>query len=283
MARVDVLIPTYQRKTGLAIVLTSLLSQTFTDFDVIISDQTRHEDMYLNSMEIQTLVRALRWHGHRVALHHHLPCRGMAEQRHFLLEQSQAPLVHYLDDDVLLDPPVMERMVKTLESEGCGFVGCAAAGLHYLNDRRPQQQKIELWTGPVEAEPFVPGSIPWERHLVNNAANPLHLEQRLVTNGEVVRYKVAWVGGANVLYDREKLLSVGGFSWWERLPSRHAGEEVVVQFLLIRKYGGCGLLPSGTYHLDLPTTVGDREWNATELFEELIAEYDALMPGAAQK
>ncbi|MEO6891783.1 MAG: hypothetical protein ABI456_19450 [Ktedonobacteraceae bacterium] len=37
MALVEVLIPTYRRKTGLAIVLTSLLSQTFTDFDVIIS------------------------------------------------------------------------------------------------------------------------------------------------------------------------------------------------------------------------------------------------------
>lgn len=38
MASVDVLIPTYRRKTGLAIVLTSLLGQTFTDFDVVVSD-----------------------------------------------------------------------------------------------------------------------------------------------------------------------------------------------------------------------------------------------------
>jgi hypothetical protein len=76
-----------------------------------------------------------------------------------------------------------------------------------------------------------------------------------------------------VLYDRAKLLSVGGFSWWQRLPPNHAGEEVVVQFLLIRKYGGCGILPCGTYHLGLPTTVTDRARNATELFGELIQEY----------
>ncbi len=31
---VDVLIPTYGRTTGLAVVLTSLLGQTFTDFDI---------------------------------------------------------------------------------------------------------------------------------------------------------------------------------------------------------------------------------------------------------
>src|SRR6266566_4003462 len=201
MALIDVLIPTYRRKTGLAVVLTSLLGQTFRDFNVIVSDQTE-EESYLDSIEIATLVRALRWHGHRVALHRHLPRRGLAEQRQFLLEQSRAPYVHYLDDDVLLDPPVVERMLDVLMAEGCGFVGCPATGLSYLDDVRPHQQHIETWTGPVVPEPFERDTIPWERHRVNNAANPLHLEQRLVAKGQVVRYKIAWVGGANVLYDR---------------------------------------------------------------------------------
>ena len=274
MALVDVLIPTYERKTGLAVVLTSLLGQTFTDFDVIVSDQTRDDATYLESIEIQTLIQALRWHGHNVTLHHHLPRRGLAEQRQFLLEQSRAPYVHYLDDDVLLDPPVMERMLAVLREEQCGFVGCAATGLSYLDDVRPHQQNIEIWTGPVEPEPFASDTIPWDRHMINNAANPLHLERHLVSQDKVVRYKVAWIGGADVLYDRAKLLSVGGFSWWQRLPPEHAGEEVVVQFLLLRKYGGCGILPSGTYHLGLPTTIEDRRHNATELFEELIEEFN---------
>ena len=283
MALVDVLIPTYNRKTGLAVVLTSLLGQTFTDFDVIISDQSEEEHVCLDSIEIQTLVRALRWHGHNVTLHRHLPRRGLAEQRQFLLEQSSAPYVHYLDDDVLLDSPVMQRMLTVLQEEQCGFVGCAATGLHLLHDVRPHQQNIEVWDGPVEAEPFTPDNLPWERHLVNNAANPLHLEQRLVRDGNVVRYKVAWVGGANLLFDRRKLLSVGGFSWWPRLPREHAGEEVLVQFLLLHKYGGCGILPSGTYHLGLPTTVEDRTHNATELFAEMLEEQGELYASTATK
>ncbi len=273
MALVDVLIPTYRRKTGLAIVLTSLLGQTFRDFNVIISDQTPEEECYLESIEIQTLVRALRWHGSEVALYRHVPFRGMAEQRHFLLMQSSAPYVHYLDDDVLLDPLVMERMLRVLCDEDCGFVGCPATGLEYLHDIRPQQQQIELWDGPVTPEHFDSQHIPWERHKINNAANPLHLERKLVKDGQVVRYKVAWVGGANVLYDRAKLLRVGGFSWWGRLPCEHAGEEVVAQFLLLNAYGGCGILPSGTYHLGLPTNVEDRRRNATELFDDLAHEY----------
>jgi glycosyltransferase involved in cell wall biosynthesis len=275
MSLVDVLIPSYHRKTGLAVVLTSLLGQTFTNFNIIVSDQTHEEDYYLDSIEIQTAVRALRWHGHEVTLHHHLPRRGLAEQRQFLLEQSHAPYVHFLDDDVLLEPAVMQRMLDVIEQERCGFVGCAATGLDYLHDERPHQQHIELWDGPVTPERFDEQSIPWERHLINNAANPLHLERKLVRNGQVVRYKIAWVGGANVLYDREKLLDVGGFSFWPRLPAEHAGEEVVVQFLLLRAYGGCGILPSGTYHLGLPTTIEDRRHNATALFADLIREYES--------
>jgi glycosyltransferase involved in cell wall biosynthesis len=275
MAQIDVLIPTYGRKTGLAVVLTSLFAQSFSDFNIIVSDQTEDERCYLDSIEIQTIVRSLRWRGHEVTLLRHFPRRGMAEQRQFLLEHSSAPYVHFIDDDVLLEPTVIERMLTVLRQEQCGFVGCPATGPGYLQDVRPHQQKIELWSGPVAPEPFTPETLPWDRHLINNAANPLHLEQKLVSKETpVVRYKIAWVGGANVLFDREKLLSVGGFSWWDRLPPEHAGEEVVVQFLLIRKYGGCGILPSGTYHLGLPTTVEDRRRNATELFGELIEEYD---------
>ncbi len=275
MASIDVLIPTYRRKTGLAVVLTSLLGQTFKDFNVFVSDQTEGENQYLDSREIDTLVRALRWHGHRVILLRNLPKRGMAQQRQFLLEQSRAPYVHYVDDDVLLDPPVMARMIDVLRREDCGFVGSPASGLDYLTDVRPEQQHIELWRESVKPEPFSPEWLPWDRHLVNNAANPLHLEETLTPDGHTVRYKVAWIGGANVLYDREKLMSVGGFSWWPRLADReHAGEEVVVQFLLIRRYGGCGVLPSGTYHLGLPTSVMDRSTNAVDLFGDLISELD---------
>ncbi len=256
-------------------VLTSLIGQTAKGFDVIVSDQTDESESYLESAEIQAAKQALEWRGHDVRLLRNVPRRGLAQQRHFLLEQSRARYVHFLDDDVILEPDVMARMLDVIRDEGCAFVGAAATGLRFLGDRREARNRVEPWVGPVTAEPFEPGTVPWERHKVNDAANPLHLEQELVVNGQTVRYKVAWIGGANVIYDREKLLSVGGFSFWDRLPVEHAGEEAVVQFLLVRKYGGCGVLPSGTYHVGLPTSVPDRETNATQLFGELIAEQEA--------
>lgn len=272
MPLVDVLIPTCGRRTGLAVTLTSLYGQDFRDFRVTVSDQSADGEESTRGVEFDTLVRALRRRGNEVRVHRHLPRRGMAEHRQFLLEQADAPYVHFLDDDVLLDAPVMRRMLDVIREEGCGFVGCAAPGLQFLDDVRPHQQHIELWKGPVRPEPFEPGRIPIERHYVNSAANALHLEDRLAPNGETVRYKVAWVGGANVLFDHAKLLEVGGFSWWERLPPNMAGEEVLVEFLLIRRHGGCGILPAGTYHLGLPTNVEDRSHNAAELFEELLRQ-----------
>jgi glycosyltransferase involved in cell wall biosynthesis len=272
MAAVDVLIPTYRRPLALAVTLAGVHAQSLRDFTITISDQTDEQETYLDRPEIRTLIEALRWRGIPVTVHRHLPRSGMAEHRQFLLEQAQAPYVHFLDDDVLLDPGVLGRMLEVIRGEGCGFVGCAATGLSYLADERPHQQEIELWDGRVRPEPFAPGAIPIQRHLVNNAANPLHLEKKLLRGSEVLRYKVAWIGGANVLYDRAKLLDVGGFSFWRLLPPVHAGEEVVVQFLLIRRYGGCGILPSGTYHLELETTLPDRSSNAAELFATLLRQ-----------
>jgi glycosyltransferase involved in cell wall biosynthesis len=271
MATVDVLIPSYSRPCGLGLALASLLGQTFRDFRVIVSDQSPDEAT-LGATEVRTAVGALRWHGHEVMLHRHLPRRGLAEQRQFLLEQSDARYVHFIDDDVVLAPEVLGRMLDVIRSEGCGFVGCAAVGLDFIDDERPHEQHIEIWEGPVRPETFPLDRIPWERHRVNNAANPLHLERRLCPDGRVVRYKVAWIGGANVLYDRGKLLAVGGFSWWRRLPEQHAGEEVLAQLLLLRRFGGCGVLPSGTYHLGLPTTVPERTHNAVALLDEIERE-----------
>ncbi len=83
MATLDVLIPTYQRKTGLAVVLTSLFAQTLTDFHVIISDQTPEEQSYLDGIEIQTIVQALRWRGHEVTLLHHPGLPTTIEDRRY--------------------------------------------------------------------------------------------------------------------------------------------------------------------------------------------------------
>lgn len=261
---VDVLIPTFCRPTALAVTLTSLTAQSWRDFRVIISDQTEANDATA-AAEVQAAIRVLRAHGHPVAAHRHLPRRGLAEQRQFLLDQATSRYVLFLDDDVILEPDVVGRMLTALREEGCGFVGCALIGLAYLHVVRPQEEVIEFWEGRVQPEDVRPDTPAWERHRLHNACNLYHVARRLGLTPERQRkYKVAWVGGC-VMYDTAKLRDVGGFSFWRDLPPEHCGEDVLAQLRVMARYGGCGLIPSGAYHQDLPTTVVDRRVDAPKV------------------
>lgn len=263
---ITILIPTYHRIKALAVTLTSLYYQTERNFTIIIADQSP-DDLLENDQTIQTIKRLMEIRGQAVTILKNLPQMGMAQQRQFLLEQSTTKYSLFLDDDLILDDYVVYNMKKTLVAQNIGFVGCAVIGLSYKNDIRPHQQMLELWEGSITPETIIPRSIEWERYRVHNAANIYHVEKKLNASPDnPLPYKIAWVGGC-VMYDTEKLTDVGGFSFWKDLPQKHCGEDVLAQLRVMKKYGGCAIMPSGVYHQELETTVPDREVNAPEYLE----------------
>jgi len=265
---VDVLIPTCDRPEALAVTLTSLAAQTLPVFRVIVSDQSERPDLPDGAIDVpavRTPLRLLAARGRHVETHRHLPRRGLAEQRQFLLDQASARYALFLDDDVLCEPDLLERLLDVMLEQQCGFVGMPLVGLSHLDDVRPHQQVIEPWDGPVEPERVVPGDQRWARHHLHSAANAWHLQQRLgLKPSSPLLYKVAWIGGC-VLYDVAKLRATGGFEFWRQLPSRHCGEDVLAQLRVMALYGGCGVLPTGAFHQQLPTTVPDRSQDAPYL------------------
>lgn len=265
MPPIDILIPTYNRPDALAVTLTSLCAQTFQDFRITVSDQTEDQDMVALGT-IQAVLRVLKSHGNSPQILKHLPRRGIAEQRQFLLDQASAPYVLFLDDDVLLEPWVLELLLDTIQQENCGFVGNPLIGLSYINDIRPEEHRMfNPWQGRVRPETVMKGTPAWERWRLHNAANPLHLQEQFGYTPEQPRtYRVAWISGC-VLFDRAKLLEAGGFNFWPDLPINSCGEDVVVEHRVMKQYGGCGVLPSGAYHQELPTTIRDRTYNAPNL------------------
>lgn len=266
-ARVDVLIPTCSRPAALAVTLTTLCSQSFRDFRVVVSDQTETGDRPLESGEVQAVTRLLRAHGHTVELNSHLPNRGMAEQRQFLLDRAHADHVLYLDEDLLLEPFVLEQMYTVMQKEQCGFVGSAVIGLSYNHDVRLHQQHVQFWDGPVRPEQVEPESDAWKRHQLHSAANLWHVQQRLgLTPRQTRTYRVAWVG-ACVMFDAHKLRDAGGFAFWSSLPDRHCGEDVLAQLRVMAKFGGCGIMPSGVFHQELKTTIQDRAVDAPRILD----------------
>src|SRR5215208_6595544 len=99
---VDVLIPTYNRPAALALTLAGLVSQSFGNFNITISDQTDDYDVE-NCAEVIAVTRVLRVHGHQIRFYKNLPRQGMAQQRQFLLDQVNAPYALFLDDDLILE------------------------------------------------------------------------------------------------------------------------------------------------------------------------------------
>lgn len=263
-APVDVLVPTFNRPHALTATLVSLAAQTTPHLRVVISDQSDNG----GSLEQPTVLAALRFliaQGHEVSTSRHLPRRGMAEHRAFLLSRAQARYCLFLDDDVLLDSDLIARLLNAITEQQCGFVGSALHGLSHVGDVRPDQEAIEFWPTMVEPELIDPDGPAWRRHRLHSAANLFHVQSRLGlarTNSRY--YRVAWIGGC-VLYDTAKLRLSGGFDFWPELPAEHCGEDAQAQLQVMARFGGCGIIPSGAYHMELPTTITRRTCNAPQV------------------
>ncbi len=280
MNEINVLLPTSNRLHSLVMTLSGLAVQSLANFHLIVADQS--DEPVAEVDVVRALSRVIAARGGSVEWHHRIPPLGIAEQRDFLLRRASAKYVLYLDDDILMEPWVLERMEQVLRTERCAFVGAFPAGLSFLEDRRPGQQTIEYWEGSVRPEAVDPGSANWERRHLHRAANLCHVAQTLKP-GETHLYKVAWVAGC-VLYNRQMLLDVGGFAFWPRLPRFHSGEEVLVQNLLMRRWGGCAMIPPGTYYAEVPSTVlnsaGTVDGHALALLPEMIERYGSVEPPA---
>lgn len=270
-AAIDVLIPTRNRPCALAMTLTAVAMQRGPGLRVVISDQSDQAGVF-DMPELRAVLRVLEAREVEVQCLRHWPLRGMAEQRAFLLAHSAAPACLFLDDDVLIESELIARLYAVLRHERCGFVGSALHGLSYRAAERPHQQTISFWSGPVVPESIAPGDIAWERHHLHSAANLFHVQRKLgLAPGDARTYRVAWVGGC-VLFDTEKLRDCGGFDFWRELPVDHCGEDVLAQLRVMARYGGCGLIPSGAYHMELPTTVTARRVDAPHVLPTSLAE-----------
>lgn len=262
---VDVLIPTRNRAAELAVTLSGLAAQDSPLFRVVVSDQSDGLPAW-DLAPVSAMVRVLRAQGTEVEVLQHLPRRGMAEHRQYLLDQARTDKVLFLDDDVWLEPGALARMSEALDQLGCGFVGMAPQGLSYLADRRPEQtEAFESWEGPVMPERIRPTEPAFQRWPLHSAANLSHVSAGLgLEPGQWLPYKIAWLGGCT-MFRRQALEETGGFRFWKELPPEHCGEDVVAQWRVMETFGGAGIVPAGAVHLESPTTVPDRRVEAFEI------------------
>ena len=147
--RVTVGIPTKDRGIELAMLLQSLTSQTYQNFDVLINDDGL-TGILSNNTTIQGLFTYLRQSGHNVTI-----MKGQTLGPHIagqaILDNAKTELILRVDDDVALEPECLENLIKPFIKDNERKV--AAVGLTLLNpheDLNKQQMDMESFKRQYE-------------------------------------------------------------------------------------------------------------------------------------
>jgi len=117
--KIDIMICTSCRPTEIALLLQSLRTQTFQDFDIYIMDD--RSGVPLNNYHfLIMLMNRLKLENHRVILWRNDIRYGVTKLRQIVVDrimnEGRGEAILRLDDDNLLEPDYIERLVKVLDS-----------------------------------------------------------------------------------------------------------------------------------------------------------------------
>jgi glycosyltransferase involved in cell wall biosynthesis len=105
MTEVSVIIPTFNRSEKVRRAVSSVLSQTFTDFEVIVVDDSSIDDTVDCLVQFKGKIRFIR----------HPKNLGVSASRNSGIKASQAPLIAFLDSDDYWMPEKLETQVSFLK------------------------------------------------------------------------------------------------------------------------------------------------------------------------
>ena len=115
--KVDIMISTKDRPSELALLLQSLRSQTHKDFDIFIMDDRSGNPIQAHHF-MQQMITRLKLEGHNVILWRNDIPYGVTRLRQIIvdkiMEVGKGESILRLDDDNLLEPDYIERLVKCL-------------------------------------------------------------------------------------------------------------------------------------------------------------------------
>jgi len=189
--RVAVTITTKNRPTYLAALLTSLSQQTYTNWQLVINDQS---DMPVNendtNKDLLTLIEA---QGHGIQI---IQTKNPCDRYQRVLEAVPAGIefVHRIDDDVVLSPTYLEKILRP-------FVYFADRPLAAVGGCLPGPHMRPLSLGKALAQP---GWFPridkptWQ------------LQGHGYEEHEIVEMESLW--GCAMLYRRSAVMAVGGWT-----------------------------------------------------------------------
>ena len=114
--RITIHVATKNRHTELALLLQSLRTQTYQKFDVIILDDASDTPV-ANAYFLNYLINRLKLEDHRFQFIRRDQSFGVCNARNFIIENDRFnnDAVCRLDDDVIIEPDYLEKLVHVLE------------------------------------------------------------------------------------------------------------------------------------------------------------------------
>lgn len=134
MPRVSVVVPTCDRPELLMRALTSVLAQTFTDFEVVVVDDGQEP--------VAERVLAALGDGRIRSVRHSPGRQGGSKARNTGIREARAELVAFLDDDDVWEADKLERQIRAMEGAGA-TVGFCVTGALVESEREQHVNHVE--------------------------------------------------------------------------------------------------------------------------------------------
>ena len=112
--RITVAIATYNRSIQLSNLLVSLLGQTYNNWDLVIVDESEIEST--RYPYVTTMLRHIQLEGHDVIYKRNDLRKGVGYIRNLTVAPAQNELVLRIDDDSILKPDYIEKLVKLIKN-----------------------------------------------------------------------------------------------------------------------------------------------------------------------
>ncbi|ACS34643.1 Glycosyltransferase, family 2 [Thermococcus gammatolerans EJ3] len=208
---VSVVIPTYKRYEDIIKTLESLNNQTLPPDEVIIFDESPTD-------ELRRIIKAQRFCYPVKYIRSPSKFRSLARSRNKAKKLVKGRTVVFLDDDVILSPDYLERIVKFF-SDNSHVKGVTGLIINQTKLSKIYQLMNMVFLRPHKTE--VPA--------VQRSFVPTYPEPSMFKSAPA-----QWLSGCNMAYRREVLESMD-FDW--RLLKYSYSEDVDFSFRVYKKYG----------------------------------------------
>lgn len=171
---ISVVVSTINRPKKIAGCLSSILDSTYTNFEIIVVDQS-------NNSKTKNVIKKL---STKKICYHRIKHRGLSRARNFGIQKARGNTIAFTDDDCIVHKSWLETIRKAFQSNK-DAVGVFGKTLPYLPKRHMGQQCPSLFFYPIE---------------------------RLI-HEPVLHWKFIGLGN-NMAFNRRVFSSVGGFKEW---------------------------------------------------------------------